>query len=152
MSKLFQQSNFKKKEVEINGTKLELSELSAGAMLNYTDYATDCAVEMRASAAGTPADTKDWTEADISKANKALTVFTVRSRLRLVALSLKPFFTTTQNGQHPYAGLSIEQLEEELINELKGDQLQQLEQEAKALSGIENGPPKITQGETSALS
>jgi hypothetical protein len=148
MSQLFQQSNFKTEEKKINGTTFILTELSAAAQLNYTEYAAECAVEMKAANDQLPADHKDWTDTHINTANKSLIVFRVRVRVRLVALALQPYFKSTG---HSLASSKLEEVEEVLLNELKGPQLLQLENIAKKLTDdLEDGTPKPAPGETSA--
>lgn len=132
--KLFSQPNFKTKVVTLNKQPFTLTELSAEGLLNHTEYQAECAQVMKGVQDALPDNTEEWTDQQISKLQMAHTVFLVRARLRLVALSLQPSFNADPN--HPLYNCELVALEETLLQEMKADQLKTLEDEALALNQL----------------
>lgn len=132
--RLFSQPNFKVVTEVVNGQPFKLRELSAEGMLNHTEYQASCAEDMKAVMDQMPANTEDWTDSQTNKVNIALTVFKVRSRVRLVALALQPSFI--EDPDHPLHGLPLEDIEQALVQEMKAEQIKQLEDAVLAMSGL----------------
>lgn len=132
--KLFSQPNFKTKVVTLNSQPFTLTELSAEGLLSHTEYQAECAQVMKAVQDGLPENTDDWTEQQVSKLQMAHTVFLVRVRVRLVALSLQPSINADPN--HPLCNCPLVELEETLLQEMKVDQLKTLEDEALELNQL----------------
>lgn len=147
--KLFSLPNFKKQVIVLNQQPFTLTELSAEGLLSHVEYQAICAQTMKAVQDDLPENTADWTDQQVSKLQMAHTVFLVRVRVRLVALSLQPSFNEDPN--HPLCNCSLEELEETLVKEMKAEQLIELEKAAltlNQLNSVSDPTPKPCPDET----